>query len=140
MELDYLVDTYMEKEDWHNGRLPNWAVKEHYKRQLTRNNVTFLTGAEDDIIGYLEIYWLDNQQLGKIINKKFFDVLAENLVHGDFVFVASAYIEPEHRNKGFIYDLNRKMKAKHKDRNYIGIIYEDAHNQGNFSFYKKGEI
>ena len=66
-------------------------------------------------------------------------MLAEDLTEGDFVYVASAYLEPEVRHKGYIYDLNRMMKEKHKDRDYVGIVYEDQ-NTGTFEFYKKGEI
>ena len=139
MQLDYLIDTYLNKEQWHESRLEPWAAKEHYKRQLDRGNSKFLHGTDDEIVGYLEIYWLDSQQLGKIVNKKFFDVLAENLIDGDFVYVASSYLEKEYRGQGYIHDLNQDMKDKHKDRDYVGIIYEE-HNTGSFKFYKKGEI
>jgi len=137
--IDYLIDTYKNKEDWHDTRMKDWQVKEHYQRQLGRGNIVFMYDDNDEPVGYLEIYWLDNKQLGKMINKKFFDVLAEDLTDGDFVYVASAYLEPEYRNKGYIYDLNRLMKDKHKDHEYVGIIYEEQ-NTGNFQFYKKGEI
>lgn len=138
-ELGYLLDTYFHKENWHDGKLNEQQAEEHFSQQLERDNITFMKGNEDDIVGYLEIYWLDNRQLGKIINRKFFDVLAEDLTKGDFVYVASAYLEPEFRNKGYIDDLKRMMKDKHKDHDYIGIIYEEQ-NRGTFKFYKKGEI
>lgn len=139
MKLDYLIDTYNNKEDWHTTRMEHWQVKEHFRRQLTHDNVTFMTGTDDEIVGYLEIYWLNKYQAANVMNNKFFDVLEENLTEGDIVYVASAYLEPKYRGKGNIHDLNRMMKEKHKDRNYVGIMYEQ-HNTGTFKFYKKGEI
>lgn len=140
-ELEYLLDTYFNKEDWHEERLSKKSAEIFYQRQLNEKNIVFLKSSnKEEILGYLEIRWLDQRQLGLVINQKEFHAFNENLTDGDFVFCSSAYIEPEHRNKGNLHRLNQMMKDQHAGRDYIGIIYEDGHKPGKFSFYKKGEI
>jgi len=140
-ELDYLLDTYFNKEDWHKERLSPESAEVFYRRQLEEKNIVFLKSSNSEkILGYLEIWWLDKEQLGRIINQKEFNAFNEDLSEGKFVFVASAYIEEGHRNRKHLHRLNQMMKDQHKDRPYIGIIYENGHDTGNFKFYKKGEI
>ena len=96
---------------------------------------------ENDVpIGYLSIWWLDNDQASRLINKKPMHAADENITDGDIVYVSNAYLEERNRNQGNIKRLNQMMKDQHKDRDYVGIIYQDGYNKGEFSFYKKGEI
>ena len=140
-ELKYLLDTYFNKEDWHEERLSKESAKIFYQRQLDEKNIVFLKSSnKEEILGYLEIRWLDKEQLDRIINQKEFNAFNENLTDGDFVFVSSAYIEPEQRNKGNVMKLNQMMKDQHADRDYVGIIYENGYKPGKFKIYKKGEI
>ena len=138
-DIDYLVDTYLFKEDWHSSKLSEPFARQYFQKLIDSNNAVVLReGAEP--IGYLSIWWLDQQQMADMINGKHVHAADANITDGDFVFVSNAYIEPQHRKKDNIKRLNQMMKDKHKDRDYVGIIYQDGHNKEEFSFYKKGEI
>ncbi len=139
-ELEYLLDTYYNKEDWHEERLSPESAEVFYRRQLRKKNIVFLNSSnKEEPCGYLEIRWLDQEQLSRIINKQEFHAFDENLVDGDFVLVIAAYIEPNYRNKGNLMKLNQMIKEQHKDRDYVGVVYEDC-KTGKFSFFRKGEI
>ena len=138
-DIDYLVDTYLFKEDWHSTKLAEPLAREYFQKLIDSNNVVVMReGAE--AIGYLSIWWLDQDQIARKLNGKDVHAVDENITDGDFVFVSNAYVEPQHRNKKKINSLNQMMKDKHKDRDYVGIIYQNGYNKKEFSFYKKGEI
>ena len=139
-ELDYLLDTYFNKEDWHTERLSRESAEIFYRRQLEQKNIVFLKSSNnEEIQGYLEIWWLDQRQLSLVTEGKEFHAFNEDLVSGDFVFAASAYLEPAYRNKGNLKKMIQMMKDI-QDHEHVGVVYEDGQNEGKFSFYKKGEI
>jgi len=138
-DIDYLVDTYILKEDWHNSKLPEEVARQYFHKLIDGKNVVVMRDG-DKPIGYLSVWFLDQEQLVRKLNGQPLHAVDENITDGDFVFVANAFIEERHRNKGNINRLNQMMKDQHEDRNYVGIIYQNGYNKGEFSFYKKGEI
>ena len=138
-ELDYLLDTYYNKEDWHESRLPQAEAKQYYEEQIKNKNIEFLKD-KGKIVGYLEIWFLDKEQTERIIAGEFFDCLKENITDGLIAYVQTAYIEKEHRGKRNLMKLNKDLQYKHKDGDWVGIMYQDGHNKGSFTFHKRGEI
>jgi len=138
-DLDYLVNTYLLKEDWHQSKLDEEQARVYFSKLIDGKNVVVMK--ENDVpIGYLSVWFLNNEQTSRVLNKQPMHAADENITDGDIVFVSNAFVEERHRNKGNINRLNQMMKDQHKDRDYAGIIYQDGYNKGKFSFYKKGEI
>ena len=138
-DLDYLVDTYLFKEDWHQSKLSADFARDYFRKLISINNVVVLR-EDDEPVGYLSVWFLDKDQLARLINGDDFYALDEDITDGDFVFVSNAFIEHGKRNRGRINKLKNMMKENHKDRDYVGIIYQDGYHKELFSFYKKGEI
>ncbi len=138
-DLEYLLDTYYNKEKWHETKLPKDIGRTYFTKGLKDKNVVVLREA-DDIIGYISVWFLDNEQTARVISGQRFDAVDENITEGEIVFVANAYVENQFRHKGRIMELNQAMKDAHPDHEYVGIIFQDGFNKGKFSFYKKGEI
>jgi hemolysin-activating ACP:hemolysin acyltransferase len=136
-DIEYLIDTYYNKETWHKTKLPKDTARKYFTKGLENGNIVILK--EEEPIGYLSVWFLDNEQAARVINRKPFHAADENITDGEIVYVANAYIEEEHRGKGNIRKLKEAMKQLHSDREYVGIIYRDSTNE-KFSFYKKGEI
>lgn len=137
-DLDYLVDTYLNKEHWHQTKLSEEQSRAYFQKLLDNDNVVLMR-IEGKPVGYLSIWWLDQRQLTRLYNGEEFHAADENITDGDFVFVSGAYLEKKYRGKGNIKILNQMMKDTHKDKDYVGIVYEDA-GKGKFVFNQKGEL
>ena len=138
-DIDYLVETYLTKETWHETKLSRDLAYQYFNKLIDGKNVVVMK-EEEKPIGYLSVWFLDNDQTSRLINKQPMHAADENITDGDIVYVSNAFVEERYRNKGNINRLNQMMKDQHKDRDYVGIIYQDGYNKGEFSFYKKGEI
>lgn len=138
-DIDYLVETYLTKETWHKSKLSQELAYQYFNKLIDGKNVVVLK-EDGKQIGYLSVWFLDQEQLANLINKKPIHAVDENITDGDFVYVANAFVEKEHRNKDNISILNQMMKDQHPGRDHVGIIYQDGYNKGEFRFYKKGEI
>jgi hypothetical protein len=138
-DLEYITHTYYEKEHWHETKLPKDIGRAYFTKGLKNKN--FVVYREnDEIIGYISVWFLDNEQTARVISGQRFDAVDENITEGEIVFVANAFVEKKHRHKNQIMRLNQAMKDAHPDHEYVGIIFQDGFNKGKFSFYKKGEI
>jgi hypothetical protein len=138
-DIDYLVETYLLKEDWHQSKLDETQARVYFQKLIEGKNVVVMREGERPI-GYLSVWFLDNDQASRVLSKKPMHAADENLTDGEIVFVSNAFVEERYRNKGNIKRLNQMMKDQHEGRDYAGIIYQDGYNKGEFSFYKKGEI
>ena len=138
-DLDYLLDTYLFKEDWHETKLSADFAKRYFSNLIEAEQVVVLR-EEGEPIGYLSVWFLDKEQLAKLLNGETFHAFDEDITQGDFVFVSNAFLEHGKRNRGRINKLKSMMKDNHKERDYVGIIYQDGYHKERFSFYRKGEI
>jgi hemolysin-activating ACP:hemolysin acyltransferase len=138
-DLEYITQTYYEKETWHETKLPKDIGRTYFTKGLENKN--FVVLREEGLpIGYISVWFLDNEQTSRVISGQAFHAVDENITDGEIVFVANAYVEKEHRHNKKIMQLNQAMKDAHKTHDYVGIIFQDGFNKGKFSFYKKGEI
>lgn len=138
-DLEYITHTYYEKETWHETKLPRDIGRSYITQGLKDKNFLVLR-EEENIIGYISVWFLDNEQTSRVISGQRFDAVDENITNGEIVFVANAYVEEKYRHKGRIMQLSQAMKDVHKTHEYVGIIFQDGFNKSKFSFYKKGEI
>ncbi len=119
-----MMDTYYKKEDWHDTRLTHKQAAIYFSRAIATKNIVF-EQVDGKIVGYLEIWRLDKDQLARIINDDNIDVLNENLTRGEFVFVNNMYVDEQYRGRSIARRIKRVMENINANYPYLGVIMRD---------------
>ena len=123
-KLTYMMNTYFNKEKFHRKLLSHNDAALYFSRAIATKNIVFEV-IDQNIVGYLEIWRLDKEQLAKIVNYENIDSLHENLTRGEFVFIAGLYIDKAYRRKSIVQKLKRKMEDIQSNHPYLGVVMDD---------------
>jgi len=93
-----------------------------------------------EVIGFMENWRINYEQLGRIIVHKLIDARVEDTEHGNICFVANLAIHPEHRGLA----LWKKLHARFLKENF-SCEYFSGHSQRKshhktFNIYKRNEL
>ena len=114
--LDQLWEFYQE-EKYHKNRIDKVEADKYHDKLIRTGNI--LTVSEGNILcGYVEIWRLNYEQLGRIICGEWFSAYLEDVQHGNIAWVGNTYIRPEYR-KGEVYNmLKDRFREVTKDCRY----------------------
>ena len=92
-----LVDIYLEKESYHERKLSREEAVKYFTRLLENNNILFYEH-EGQVLGYVEFWRINYEQLGRIICKQPFSAYLEDITNGDICYLADIWIDPDYRD------------------------------------------
>lgn len=127
-----LTFVYKNYEYWHKNKLSDEDSDLYHERLLMQGNI--LTYIENDkLIGYVEVWRINFEQLGRLLCEIPFYVFDENITDGNIVYIHNMWISPEHRmslvNKRILKDFFSKfsdcqfMLLKRVKWNYAFKVY-----------------
>lgn len=91
-----LTFIYLNCETWHKNKLSEADANVYHERLINQGNI--LTYVEDGIlIGYVEVWRINYDQLGRILCEVPFYVFDENITNGNIAYIHNMWIKPEHR-------------------------------------------
>jgi len=92
-QLTYIYHNY---EYWHKSKLSVEDSNKYHEILIMQGNI--LTYVENDIlIGYVEVWRINYEQLGRILCEEKFFVFDENITDGNIAYIHNMWIAPEHR-------------------------------------------
>lgn len=110
-----LTEVYFRYETWHENKL-------NYKNALVYFKVLLLSGnilVEEDkglLVGYLEFYRVNNEQLQRLLDKNnTFHASEEDITNGNICYVANAWVRNHYRNSWVFKKLQRRCKEANKE-------------------------
>lgn len=94
--VEQLTYIYHNFENWHKNKLNEEDANKYHERLLMQGNI--LTYVKDDkLIGYVEVWKINYDQLGRILCEKPFFVFDENITDGNIAYIHNMWIAPESR-------------------------------------------
>jgi ribosomal protein S18 acetylase RimI-like enzyme len=105
-----------------------------------RRNLIVEYDYEFEIIGFIELWRINYEQLGRIIVYGSLDAREENTTDGELCFLANLAIHPEHRHGPVGHLLrNRFFKENYSCTHFCGDSRRRKHHH-TFNLYKRNDI
>jgi len=115
--IDQLINIYLEKENWHEYKLPREEAEKYFKRLIGKGRILWVTDNKR-IVGYVESWRINYEQFGRIICKETFSAYTEDVETGNIAYVANTWIHPDYRWE--VYKILRnKFFNQNKDCEYF---------------------
>jgi len=95
--VDQLWDIYENKETWHKNRIGKTEADKYHTKLYALGNIV-IHYDNDILAGYGEIWYINYEQLGRIICGEHFSAYLEDVQSGYIAWLANAYVKPEYRN------------------------------------------
>lgn len=136
-KLTYLMTTYFHKLPYQDKKLSANDAALYFSRAIATGNIVFHYNSDNDIIGYLDIWRVDKDQLARLFNYECVDCIHENLTRGEFVFISDLFVEPEYRGKSVARKLKRSMEQIQRSQPYLGVVMDDFKYQRRLRIMKR---
>lgn len=130
-----LTNNYLsDNEPWHKHKLSEQEANEYHERLLMQGNIITII-KDNELKGYLEIWKINYEQLGRIMCGLPVYALEENITDGNIAFVNNGWID----HGEYIYkNLLFQMKERFSDCEYVArrrFKYNE-----NFKVYPMGQL
>ena len=96
--INDLVRIYHEEEPWHQTKLSQEEAEKYFKVLLEKGRIITYTH-EESVVGYVETWRINYEQLGRIICKAFFSAYTEDVETGNICYVANIWVHKDFRWK-----------------------------------------
>lgn len=117
--VEQLLDIYS-LETWHDTRMP-YLDALAYHDILLENGAITVAMENTMVLGYIEVWKINFEQLGRIMCGENFSAIHEDIYNGNIAFLANMWIRPEFRLGWVIKYLRLKFFGKYGDcRFYTG--------------------
>lgn len=138
MIIEQLTNIYENKENWHVNRLNHDDANEYHERLLVNGNIlTYII--KDELIGYLEFWRLDFEQLGRLLCGDSILTDKEDLLNGKVAYINNMWINYEYRN-GLAFNILASMfLSRNKDAEYFIAFRNLKHNKP-IQVYKREDL
>lgn len=126
--IKQLVDIYLNKETHYvHAKMSEEEAFKYYEIMFNRGNI-IIWEEEGRVIGYVETWLLSFEQFGRMLCLDRFAATEENLQDGNIAYLASIYIEPEHRQGTVVKTLKAEWLRKHfKCEYFVGEARRKKH-------------
>ena len=127
-----------ENEDWHSIRLSDEEARRYHEHGL--QNGSILCATEDGVLkGYLEIWKLSFEQLGRVLCGEPFSPMQEEVFHGPVAYLANIWIKSDERDGRIMKILRLKFFGHTTECKFItGHLTKRLH--APFQIFKRGRI
>jgi hypothetical protein len=114
MIYEQLTHIAYTKEIWHKNLLPVEELNAYHERLLVQGNIiTYVI--EGNLIGYVEFWRINTEQLGRIIIGQPILTDVEDIINGPIAYINNMYIDPDYRNGEAFEMLATMFLVKNKD-------------------------
>lgn len=115
---EQITDVYFSHEDWHVARLTRHKANEYHERLIMQGNI--ITVIENNaLIGYVEVWKIDYEQLGRLFCELPFDPSDENINDGTVAYIANLWCDPAKRSNQINSRLFQEFIARFKDCDFV---------------------
>ena len=133
--IDQLIEIYFECEDWHNTKLTRQQSENYFRKLLEKGNLITYSNFKW-IIGYIEYWRINLDQLGRLLSDQPFYPMDEDISTGEICYVANIFIREPNRNSRVIQYLKTTLEFKCRNCKYI-TGHEMSHSK-RFRIFKGG--
>lgn len=117
MLIDDLVQAY-ENSNHHWGKISKDEAYRYYL-YITNNDSVLTYYYGNTLIGYLEYWILDFEQLGRLICYTDFNIYEEDIAYGPICYVSDIWSKDAIRNKGLFKTMKRDLLLKNPGQDFI---------------------
>lgn len=116
--VEQLTYVYTNLEFWHTHKLSEEAANEYHKRLLMQGNI--ITVVDDkDLLGYIEVWKINYEQLGRLLCGVKFYVYDEDIGSGNIAYISNMYIVENLRHSDVYKRLYTRFLERYGDCSYI---------------------
>ena len=98
-----LMEVYYNEENWHATKLDKVEAEKYFKKLIEKERIIFHTDKES-LVGYVETWRINYEQLGRIICKAPFSAYTEDVETGNIAWLANTWIHKDFR-RGSVYKI-----------------------------------
>ena len=133
-----LIDIYYFKETWHKNKLPVKQAFIHFETAFFRENLIVSVDNKGNVLGYMEYWRINYEQLGRLLCKDDFLYDLEDTSSGNICYFANTWIDPRERKD----EVFRQMKHLFfvNNKNCEVIVGEPSKRPNTVKIYKKPEV
>lgn len=116
--VNQLVGIYYSIEYAENRVLTELEANHYYTHMLRHGRVNvYLEG--DKVVGFIESWRLDTEQLGRVIIWDNFSALKEDVNEGPIAYISDMWVDPDYRRSNITNMLIDMFKESNKDADYF---------------------
>lgn len=130
---------YINFENWHKSKLSYRDSLDYHNKYIESGNIKYVE-VEGHLLGYIEIWFINDSQLNRLKNKELFFNYEEDLISGDIIYVANMWIHHQFRDgrvlrifKNILRDMSKdyKLLAWHRNnQDYKQIVLKQGVSNG----------
>ena len=113
-----LVKLYYECEYETHGMLTELEAERYYSKMLANNRIQVITEG-GNVMGFLESWRLNMEQLGRVVCWSDFSALKEDVTKGEVAYVSDIWVRGGKRGNGIIKTLIKLFWESNKDASYF---------------------
>lgn len=138
MIVEAITNIYLNKENWHKNKLSKEQSDDYHERLLLQGNI--LTYVKDgELIGYLEFWRINTEQLGRIVCGIPVYTDEEDILNGDIAFINNMWINESSRH-GETFELLASMfLSRNKDAEFF-VAMRRLKNNHPIQVYRRNEL
>ena len=138
MLIDQLTKIYLKKETWHKNKLTEEQSNEYHEKLMINGNIlTYIKSGE--LIGYLEFWRINYEQLGRLICGQPILTDVEDLLSGNIAYINNMFIDSNHRNGDAFEFLASMFLSRNKDAELFVTFRPLKHNKP-IQVYRREEL
>jgi hypothetical protein len=96
-----LTKCYLTQQPWQEFFMPEKDAIDYFGKMIDRGNIISIV-YENELLGYVESWKINFEQLGRLVCKAPFFTLEENTTDGEICFLANIWINSDYR-RGLIF-------------------------------------
>lgn len=133
--LDQILTDYYSPHYYSVNRVEKRQAVDYFELMLKNNNIVYLT-KDDKLTAWMETWYVNEEQMGRIVRYEYFTPEEEDVKSGDIAFIADLFINSTVRgNIRTIFKLKKLAEAVKMPR---VILLEEFKNQQKFKTFRGG--
>lgn len=133
-----LTEVYYREENWHLNRLSKEEANLYHRTLLNMGNI-FTYVANDELLGYVEFWRIDREQLSRLVLNETVYALQEDISNGEIAYINNMWITPTQRNGHVFNILSQLFLENNKDATHFITFRGTKHNKP-MQVYKRDEL
>jgi len=123
-----LCRVYFNEEGWHKAKLSEEEATKYFDNLLEKGNIIYYE-EKGKLLGYVEFWRINYEQLGRILCHASFSSYLENVQTGNICYFANCWIDKDQRGKREVFKILKfKFFNKNGDSDYfIGQALRKKH-------------